>query len=100
MTTPIKRRFKIGDRVAERPKTHASFATRPESFAIVKHCRQQRYGTVIDIKTKRGRSTKATRYLIIQWDHLKSPMEHAQARICHESDFPRIMDDVCSSIAP
>ncbi len=98
MTTPIKRRFKIGDRVAERPITHASFATRPESFAIVNHCRQQRYGTVVDIKTRRGRSTKAVRYLLIQWDHLKSPMEHAQSRICHVDDFARVMDETCAVI--
>lgn len=26
-------------------------------------------------------------YLVIQWDHLKSPSEHAQGRICHEHEL-------------
>lgn len=94
----MQRRFKIGDRVAERPKTHASFATRPESMAVTKRCRVQRYGTIIDIRCKRHKSNRVTRYLLVQWDHLKSPMEHAQSRICHIDDFAKVMDETCSVI--
>lgn len=33
-------------------------------------------------------------YLVIQWDHLKSPSEHAQMRICPVSELERLTKEV------
>lgn len=74
-------KYKIGDRVAERPKTHGLIAVRKDVQGRIAQYRSQRYGTVLDIYDKpktRGKQTM----LVIQWDHLKSPTEHAQMRIC------------------
>lgn len=74
--------YKVGDRVAERPKTHGLIAVRKEVQSRIAQFRSQRYGTILKIYEKpktRGKQTM----LVIQWDHLKSPTEHAQMRICH-----------------
>jgi len=74
--------FQPGDRVTERPKNHGMIATRAESQDIIKKNRSQRYGTVIEIFDKPISNGRKQKMLRIQWDHLKSPMDHAQMRIC------------------
>lgn len=74
--------FQPGDRVAERPKNHGMVATRAEVQDIIKKNRSQRYGTVIEVFYKRISNGRMQKMLRIQWDHLKSPMDHAQMRIC------------------
>jgi len=86
--------FKIGDRVAERPKAHGIFAIREDVKQRIAQYRTQRYGTVIDISYKRISNGRKQRMLKIQWDHLKSPMDHAQMRICHERDLEQMMNNV------
>ena len=98
MTSKPQYRFKIGDRVAERPKPHATFAIRKEALQITKKCRTQRYGTIVDIFHKRARDQRVMRYLLIKWDHLQSPSQHMQSRICHVEDFPQIMNEICSTL--
>ena len=82
--------FTIGDRVAERPKTHALFATRPESMQRIKQYRTQRYGYVVEIKEKPDASGRRRKVVMIQWDHLTSPTEHATMRICPASEIDRL----------
>lgn len=82
MTSERQFHFNIGDRVAERPKAHGLFAVRPESLAVAKRNRTQRYGTVVGYDTKVNSRGARTKFLIIQWDHLKSPTTHARNRIC------------------
>ena len=98
MTSKPQYKFKIGDRVAERPKPHATFAIRKEALEITKKCRTQRYGTIVDIVHKRARDKRVMRYLLIKWDHLQSPSQHSQCRICHVEDFPQIMNEICSTL--
>lgn len=74
--------YAIGDRVAERPKTHGIFTNNPGVRQRIAQHRTQRYGTVIDIKSKRNSNGGAIKMLVIQWDHLTSPCEHPQMRIC------------------
>lgn len=74
--------FNIGDRVAERPKAHGLFAIRKEAQAIASKNRSQRYGTVLGYTTKVNKRGSRIKFLIIQWDHLKSPVVHARNRIC------------------
>jgi hypothetical protein len=80
--TAAKYDFNIGDRVAERPKSHGLFAVSKEAEEIVKRNRSQRYGTIVGYDTQLNKSGKRMNMLLVQWDHLKSPMKHARCRIC------------------
>lgn len=75
-------KFNLGDRVAERPKNHGMLATRAEVQDVIIKNRFQRYGTVVEVFDKRIANGRIQKMLRIQWDHLKSPMDHAQMRIC------------------
>lgn len=81
--------YSIGDRVAERPKTHGLMAVRKEVQDRIAQYRSQRYGTILDIVEKPKANGKQ-KYLVIQWDHLKSPTEHAQMRICPISELDNL----------
>ena len=83
--------FELGDRVAERPKTHGLFATSAETRARIAQYRKQRYGMVVGFKTKRNSRGDQLKVISIQWDYLSSPTDHAQSRICHEKDLESIM---------
>lgn len=81
--------YSIGDRVAERPKTHGLMTVRKEVQDRIAQYRSQRYGTILDIVEKPKANGKQ-KYLVIQWDHLKSPTEHAQMRICPVSELDNL----------
>ena len=97
MTKP-QRTFVIGDRVAERPKHHGLFAVRKEVQDRIAQYRTQRYGTVLAVKLKPDARGRKKSFLLIQWDHLGTPCEHSQMRICHMEDFQRIMNESCHAI--
>jgi hypothetical protein len=90
MTTKVQYAYAIGDRVAERPKAHGIFAVRNEAKDRIRQYRSQRYGTVVGITTKLDSRKQQLKFLVIQWDHLKSPTEHAQMRICPASELDRL----------
>ena len=94
--------FKIGDRVAERPKATAIPNLSPEVNARVAAYRTQRHGVVVDLFTKksvtRTRRVIEHKFVRVLWDGMKSPSEHAQMRICHESELANIRDEFCSAI--
>lgn len=90
MTTKRQFSYKIGDRVAERPKIHGVFATRAESLERIKQYRQQRYGKVVGINHKRNSRGDVQRFLLVKWDHLNTATEHAVARICPVSELERL----------
>ena len=91
ITMSTKRQFdyKIGDRVAERPKLHGVFA-RQEAMPKIQQYRSQRYGTVVGLNIKVNKTGNKRKYLLIQWDYLKSPMEHDQSRICPVAELDRL----------
>jgi len=97
MTKP-QRKFAIGDRVAERPKNHGMFAVRKEVQERIAKYRSQRYGTVLAIQHKADAKGRKRAFLMVQWDHLATPCEHSQMRICHIDDFERIMNESCAAI--
>ena len=96
ITMPTKRQFTyaIGDRVAERPKAHGIFAIRNEVKERIAQYRSQRYGNVINIVEKPNKLGRKQKFLVIQWDHLASPTEHATMRICPVAELDRLMKDV------
>lgn len=87
MTTKRQYTYAIGDRVAERPKTHGLFTVRNEVRDRIKQYRSQRYGTVVGIKLKPNKSGAKQKFLMIRWDHLQTATEHAQMRICPVSEL-------------
>jgi hypothetical protein len=92
MTTKAQFTYQVGDRVAERPKTHGLIAIRQEVKDRIAQYRNQRYGTVVEVVTKQLKSKRTMKMLRVQWDHLKTPTEHAQCRICPVEVFPQLMD--------
>ena len=90
MTTKVQYAYAIGDRVAERPKAHGIFAVRNENKDRIQQYRSQRYGTVVGMTTKLDSRRQKLKFLVIQWDHLKSPTEHAQMRICPISELNKL----------
>jgi hypothetical protein len=94
MTTDRQYIFKIGDRVAERPKLHGIFAGSKQAKAIAIKNHSQRYGTVIGYDTKVNSRGSRIKLLIVQWDHLKSPMTHARNRICPITELNKLTSQV------
>ena len=82
MSTKPQHQYAIGERVAERPKAHGIFAVRNEVKDRIQKYRSQRYGTVVGINIKPNRNGNKQKFLLIKWDHLQSPTDHAQMRIC------------------
>jgi hypothetical protein len=72
MTTKRKTDYNIGDRVAERPKSHGIFAVRNEVKDRIQKYRSQRYGTVVGINIKPNRNGSKQKFLLIQ---VGSPQE-------------------------
>ena len=94
MTTKRQFTYAIGDRVAERPKAHGIFAIRNEVKERIAQYRNQRYGNVLNIVEKPNSLGRKQKFLVIQWDHLASPTEHATMRICPASELQRLMKEV------
>jgi len=90
MSTKRQYDYVIGDRVAERPKAHGIFAVRSETKERIQQYRNQRYGTVVGINLKPNKSGAKLKFLLIRWDHLKTPTEHAQMRICPADELLKL----------
>lgn len=74
--------YAVGDRIAERPKTHGIYTSNPQVKQRIAQHRTQRYGTVLELKNKKDSRGNNIKMLVVQWDHLGSPTEHPQMRIC------------------
>ena len=83
--------YNIGDRVAERPKTHGLMTVRAEVRERIAQYRNQRYGIIVGFSEKITSRGARQKMLSVLWDHLKTPTDHAQCRICHESDLTYMM---------
>ena len=94
MSTKKQFSYAIGDCVAERPKTHGIFAVRNEVKERIQQYRTQRYGKVLDIVEKPDSLGRKQKFLVIQWDHLASPTQHATMRICPATELKRLMKEV------
>lgn len=93
MTTKAQQQYAIGDRVAERPKAHGIFAVRQEVKQRIEQYSTQRYGTVVGINIKPNRNGSKQKFLLIKWDHLKTPTEHAQMRICPADQLVKLQSE-------
>ena len=93
MTTKVRHTYSIGERVAERPKSHGIFAARQEAKDRIQKYYSQRYGTVVGLNIKLNRNGSKRKFLLIQWDHLKSPTEHEQMRICPADQLVKLQSE-------
>ena len=94
MTTKRQFDYTIGDRVAERPKPHGIYTHNRETKQRISGYRSQRYGEVVGINYKPNSRGAQQKFLLIKWDHLKSPTEHATMRICPVSELERLTKEV------
>lgn len=94
MSTKRQFDYTIGDRVAERPKSHGIYARSQQTRERISQYRNQRYGEVVGINYKKNSVGAAQRFLLVRWDHLPSPTEHAAARICPVSELERLTKEV------
>jgi hypothetical protein len=93
MSTKPQYQYTVGERVAERPKSHGIFAVRNKVKDRIQQYRSQRYGTVVGINIKPNRNGSKQKFLLIKWDHFKSPTEHAQMRICPADQLVKLQSE-------
>jgi len=94
MSTKRQFDYKIGDRVAERPKPHGIFTSNQQTRERLAEYRSQRYGEVVGITHKTTSRGAKQKFLLVRWDYLKTPTEHATARICPVSELERLTKEV------
>jgi len=94
MTTKRQFTYAIGDRVAERPKPTGLLTKYYDVAQRIAKYRTQRYGYVVEIKEKTDASGRRRKVLMVQWDHLSLPTEHATMRICPASEIARLTKEV------
>jgi len=83
-------RFKIGDRVAEKPKDNYIPNIRPEKMPIVQYNSTQRIGVVTNVKEKQDARKHTCIYYDVTWDNGRSST-HAQFRLCHEHELAGLL---------
>jgi len=93
MTTKRQHTYVIGERVAERPKAHFIAVVRNEVKDRISQYRSQRYGTVVALTTKPNSRGAKQKFLLIKWDHLQTPTEHAQMRICPIDQLQKLQSE-------
>ena len=94
MTNRRQFTYAVGDRVAERPKPNGLLTKYHDVRQRIAKYRTQRYGHVLGIVEKPNKLGRKQKFLVIQWDHLASPTEHATMRICPASELQRLMKEV------
>jgi hypothetical protein len=83
-------RFKIGDRVAEKPKDNYIPNIRPEKVNTVLLNSTQRIGVVTDVYQKQDARKHTCTYYDVAWDNGRSST-HAQFRLCHEHELAGVL---------
>lgn len=84
-----------GTRVAERPKIRYDACSNPQGYKKAQAASSQRYGVVVGNRVKRIKRKSGVIYrrvyVMVQWDTLKSPIEHDQQRICTVEEFKELV---------
>jgi hypothetical protein len=90
-------RFQPGDRVAEKPKaTFIAYISNWKSEIVAKNCKQ-RYGIIVSVCQKQNRNGIKSTYYQVKWDN-NTTGEHAQARLCFESELPQILEEYTANL--
>ena len=83
-------KFKIGDRVTERPRNIINVASSKEAMNVYARNAKQRYGTVTDTKIKANSRGSKRKFIMVEWDGSKKSSEHEQMRLCAVDDLPEL----------
>jgi len=75
-------KFKVGDRVTERPRINLNAATTAQGKQEYSKRRTQRYGTVVDYFTLKNKRGSQRKYVKVLWDGFATPSDHEQMRLC------------------
>lgn len=81
-------KFKIGDRVTERPRNTMNVASSKEAIKISAKNAKQRYGIVIGTKVKVNSRGSRRKFITVEWDGSQKSSEHEQMRLCAVDDLP------------
>ncbi len=87
-------KFKIGQRVAEKPRINPNVCSSPQAHAIYKKNCHQRLGVVTGLLTKRNSRGQNRKYIQVKWDNRMQPSDHEQMRICAIEDLDKEIDSV------
>lgn len=90
-------RFKIGDRVAEKPKDNYIPTINKEKIPVVLKNSTQRVGVVTNVYQKQDARKHLYTYYDVAWDNGRSS-SHAQFRLCHENELAGVLQDYRNSI--
>ena len=92
-------RFKIGDRVAEKPKDNyiPIQNIQPEKLKVIKQNSTQRLGVVTNVFQKKDARKHTYTYYDVAWDNGRSST-HAQFRLCHEHELAGVLQDYRNAI--
>jgi len=63
---------------------------------VAKNC-TQRYGTIVMARQKRNSNGTESTYYQVKWDN-NTTGEHAQARLCFETELPQILEDYTAQL--
>lgn len=97
MPRKTKPKFDIGERVAEKPKaTFISNISKDKIEIVVKNS-TQRYGKVVDVLQKVGTNKQRMTYYKVAWDN-NTVSQHAQFRLCKESELPIVIQNYRNAI--
>lgn len=83
-------KFKIGDRVTERPRNIINVASSKEAMNVYARNTKQRYGTVTDTKIKANSRGSKRKFIMVKWDGSRKSSEHEQMRLCAVDDLPEL----------
>lgn len=88
-----KFRFRVGDRVSEKPRISMGVAVKRENQRVY----QSRTGTVTELLVKYRKDGHQRKYLMIRWDGSKAPSEHEQMRICAAQDLKALEQELIAN---
>ena len=83
-------KFKIGDRVTERPRNIINVASSKEAMKVYARNTKQRFGTVIDTKIKANSRGARRKFIVVEWDGSGRSSEHSQMRLCAIDELPEL----------
>lgn len=86
-------RFKVGDRVAEKPMVRINISTNPEAAKKFAANTKQRIGTVTGLLIKRNKR-QSRKFLEVLWDGHQVASEHEQMRICLLSELDNLAKEL------
>lgn len=91
-------RFKIGDRVAEKPIIRINVSTTPEGSKRFAAHTGQRIGTVTGLLIKKNKR-QSRKFIEVLWDGHQASSQHEQMRICSLDELSNLTNELFANHA-